>query len=214
MVKNDNIMISRRGFLGSVAGTLITLPGRSLAVATRPRITVILSVYQPGSHADVWITALLEGYDNGQPHTARLEIVSMYTDQVPKNDMSRAMSAKHGFKIFPTIGETVTLSTARWAVDGVLLMLEQGNYPHNEKGQILYPRYDFYRQIADVYRESHKSVPLFCDKHLSYDWNKAKWMYDQSRELKFPLMAGSSTSQDRTHASNQQRRAKPLLGPQ
>jgi hypothetical protein len=116
----------------------------------------------------------------------------MYTDQVPKNDMSRAMSAKHGFKIFPTIAEAVTLGTGSLAVDGVLLMVEQGEYPRNEKGQILYPRYDFYHQIVDVYRKSGRSVPLFCDKHLSYDWNKAKWMYDQSRELKFPFMAGSS----------------------
>jgi hypothetical protein len=30
------------------------------------------------------------------------------------------------------------------------------------------------------------------DKHLSYDWSKAKRMYDWSRELGFPLMAGSS----------------------
>jgi hypothetical protein len=44
----------------------------------------------------------------------------------------------------------------------------------------------------DVFRESGRSVPVYCDKHFSYDWKKAKWMYDQSKELKFPLMAGSS----------------------
>jgi hypothetical protein len=37
-------------------------------------------------------------------------------------------------------------------------------------------------------------VPVFVDKHLSYDWKKAKQMYDWSRQLKFPLMAGSSVS--------------------
>jgi hypothetical protein len=179
------MMISRRSFLGGVSGTLFS-------AAARPKIAVILSVYQPGSHADVWITALLEGYDNGQPRTPRLEIVSMYTDQVPANDMSRAMSAKHGFKIFSTIPEALTMGTGRLAVDGVLLMVEQGKYPVNEKGQILYPRHEFFRQVMDVYRQSHRAVPLFCDKHLSYDWTKAKWMYDQSRELEFPFMAGSS----------------------
>jgi hypothetical protein len=192
---NIEIMISRRGFLGSVAGTLVTLPGRTLSAASRPRIAVILSLYRPGSHADVWVTALLEGYDNGQPRAPRLEIVSMYTDQVPTNDMSRGMSAKHGFKIYSTIPDALTMGTGRLAVDGVLLMAEQGEYAVNEKGQILYPRYEFFRQIVDVYRQSHRVVPLFCDKHLSYDWTKAKWMYDQSRELKFPFMAGSSIPQ-------------------
>lgn len=190
--QDDEIMITRRGLLGTVAGTLITLPGRSLSAAARPKIAAILSVYQPGSHADVWITALLEGYDNGKPHVPRLEIASMYTDQVPEKDLSRAMSAKHGYKIYPTVEETLTLGTGSLAVDGVLLMVEQGNYKQNEKGQILYPRYDLYHQIIDVYRKSDKSAPIVCDKHFSFDWNKAKWMYDQSRELKFPLMAGSS----------------------
>ncbi len=176
---------SRRGFLGSVAAG-------ALSAAARPRIAVILSVYQPASHADVWITALLEGYDNGQPRVPRLEIVSMYTDQVPGNDMSRGMASKHRFKIYPTIQEALTMGTGRLAVDGVLLMAEQGKYQVNEKGQILYPRYDFFKQIVDVYRQSKQTVPLFCDKHLSYDWTKAKWMYDQSRELKFPFLAGSS----------------------
>ncbi|MEJ7605705.1 MAG: hypothetical protein WKF37_05435, partial [Bryobacteraceae bacterium] len=37
-----------------------------------------------------------------------------------------------------------------------------------------------------------RAVPVFCDKHLSYSWSEAKQMYDWSRELKFPLMAGSS----------------------
>jgi hypothetical protein len=153
---------------------------------------VILTEYVPSSHADVWVTALLEGYDNGQRRIPSLQIVSMYTDQVPANDMSRAMAAKHGFEIAPTIPEALIMGTGQLAVDGVLLMAEHGKYPVNAKGQILYPRYEFYRQIIDVYHQSHKAVPLFCDKHLSYDWEKAKCMYDQSRLLDFPLMAGSS----------------------
>jgi hypothetical protein len=116
----------------------------------------------------------------------------MYTDQVSDNDMSRAMAAKHGFEIVRTIPEALTMGTGQLAVDGVLLMAEHGKYPVNAKAQILYPRYEFYSRIMDVYRQSRKAVPLFCDKHLSYDWEKAKWMYDQSRALHFPLMAGSS----------------------
>src|SRR6185369_16859907 len=41
---------------------------------------------------------------------------------------------------------------------------------------------------------SRRAVPVFSDKHLSYDWEKARKIYDTSRELGFPLMAGSSVS--------------------
>lgn len=185
-------MISRRGFLQRAAGGLAGTVTPALPASARPRIAVILTEYAPSSHADVWVTALLEGYDNGQPRTPSLQIVSMYTDQVSDNDMSRAMAAKHGFEIVRTIPEALTMGTGQLAVDGVLLMAEHGKYPVNAKAQILYPRYEFYSRIMDVYRQSRRAVPLFCDKHLSYDWEKAKWMYDQSRALHFPLMAGSS----------------------
>jgi hypothetical protein len=35
-------------------------------------------------------------------------------------------------------------------------------------------------------------VPVFNDKHFSYSWDEAKWMFDKSRELNFPLSGGSS----------------------
>src|SRR5215469_5148144 len=125
-------MISRRHFLQHTAGALVSTAAPALPA--RPQIAVILTEYVPSSHADVWVTALLEGYDNGQPRTPSLQIVSMYTDQVPGNDMSRAMAAKHGFEIVQTIPEALMMGTGQLAVDGVLLMAEHGKYPVNAKG--------------------------------------------------------------------------------
>src|SRR5690606_9852272 len=42
-----------------------------------------------------------------------------------------------------------------------------------------------------VFEQSKRSVPVFNDKHFSYNWNESKWMFDKSRELGFPLTGGS-----------------------
>jgi hypothetical protein len=75
-------------------------------------------------------------------------------------------------------------------VDGVVLIGEHGDYPRNEKGQKLYPRYELYRQVIEVFQDTGQTVPVFCDKHLSTEWSKALWMVDQSRHLGFPLLTG------------------------
>jgi hypothetical protein len=116
----------------------------------------------------------------------------MYTDQVPANDMSRALSARHGFRICPTVRDALTMGGQKLAVDAVLLIGEHGDYPVNDRGQKLYPRYELFQQVVEVFRQSGRSVPVFSDKHLSYSWEKAHQMYLWVRELKFPFMAGSS----------------------
>ena len=81
-------------------------------------------------------------------------------------------------------------------MDGVLLIAEHGDYPYNAKGQKLYPRYEFFQKIVGRFRKSGRSVPVFCDKHLSYDRKKAAEMVATAQEMRFPLMAGSSPAGD------------------
>lgn len=49
-----------------------------------------------------------------------------------------------------------------------------------------------YLKTTDVFRQSGRSVPVFNDKHLSWSFRQAKRMVDISRELRFPMLAGSS----------------------
>src|SRR5690606_25802243 len=49
-----------------------------------------------------------------------------------------------------------------------------------------------FSEIVKVFRKTGKSVPVFNDKHLSWNWDWAKEMYDTSKELGFAFMAGSS----------------------
>jgi hypothetical protein len=177
----------RRTFLSAAA----SLP---LAAAPAPkRIAAIITEYRPGSHADVVIGKYLEGYkQNDKPPYPRNKIVSMFTEQVPKTDMSRERARKYGVPLFRTVADALTLGTDRLSVDGVILIGEHGDYPSNDKEQKLYPRFEMFLKITDLFRQSGRAVPVFNDKHLSWSWRQAKRMVDISRELKFPMLAGSS----------------------
>jgi hypothetical protein len=156
------------------------------------KVAAIITAYHKWSHADVIVGKVLEGYLHDGKAKPNLKLVSMYVDQFPEGDMSRALAKKHGFTIHDTIAGAVTRGGKSLAVDGVLLIGEHGKYPANAKGQVLYPRRRFFEGVAGVFERGKKSVPVFNDKHLSAEWKDAKWMYDKARELFVPFMAGSS----------------------
>jgi hypothetical protein len=170
--------------------------GTALAPAAPPapkKIAAVITIYRPNSHADVIVGKYLEGYNqDGKPPHPNSRVVSMFLAQVPKDDMSRAMAAKHKVPIYRTVYEALTLGTGKLAVDGVLLIGEHGDYPVNDKLQTLYPRFELFLEITDVFRQSGRSVPVFNDKHLSWSWIKARRMVEIAKEMKFPFLAGSS----------------------
>jgi hypothetical protein len=159
----------------------------------RPKtVAALVTEYRRHSHADVIVGKILEGYLHDGGAGPNLKLASLYVDQFPTGDMSRGLAKKHGFTIYPTSAEALTLGGKQLAVDGVLCIGEHGIYPDNAKGQKLYPRRRFFEAVADVFVRSKKSVPVFTDKHLAATWTDAKWMYDKARELFVPLLAGSS----------------------
>src|SRR5262249_36882317 len=129
-----------------------------------------------------------------------LQLASLYVDQFPNNDLSRAFAAQYGFRLCPAIAEALTLGGDRLAGGGGPSVGGQGAYadngqdddPHNDKGQGLYPRKRFCDATVEVFRRSGRVVPVFVDKHLSHSWEEAKEMVETARRLRFPLMAGSS----------------------
>ena len=178
----------RREFLASAAGTPLLH-----AQAGRKRIACLSSTYHVRSHSDNFITRFLEGYwIHEKYYEPPFEVASLWMDQLHRADIGQRLTRAYGVRITTSIADALTLGTGKLAVDGVILICEHGNYPHNEKQQQLYPRYEYFEQVVKVFKGSGRSCPVFVDKHLSYDWKKAKRMYDWSRELKFPFMAGSS----------------------
>ncbi len=153
-----------------------------------------MTTYFKYSHAQHIVDRFLDGYGwNGTHHYPPMDLVSLYVDQVGSTDLSRERASRHPtMKLCASIPEALTLGGSKLAVDGVVLVGEHGRYPRNEKGQTEYPRYEFFKQIVGVFRSSGRSVPVFSDKHLSWNWEWAREMYDTARQLEFPFMAGSS----------------------
>src|SRR5262249_49187264 len=69
------------------------------------RVVALVTEYRFNSHADVLVGKILEGYRHDGGARPALELAGMYVDQFPKGDLSRALSRRHNFPIFPTIEE-------------------------------------------------------------------------------------------------------------
>src|SRR5262249_445790 len=159
----------------------------------RRPIATVTTVYRPMSHAYHIAGRFIRGYPrDSRFHVPKHYVRSLYVDHNPDNDLSPDEPPAYNVRLTKSISDALTEGSGKLTVEGVLLIGEHGNYPRNEKGQILYPRYEWMDQIVATFRETGQVAPVFCDKHLSYSWAKAKQMYDWTRELKIPFMAGSS----------------------
>ncbi len=192
--------LSRRTFCLAAAGAAAGLAAPRAALAwtapqekKRLKVAAVFTELRFRSHAyNILINFLGSYLFRGRMVEPGMDVVSFYADQFPENDMARDVAERYQIRLCPTIADALTLGGSKLAVDAVLLIGEHGDYPFNELRQHQYPRKEFFDQIVEVMRNSNQAAPIFNDKHLSYRWDWAKQMYDTARELRIPLMAGSS----------------------
>ena len=199
-MSNQHLNLSRRDLLAasSSAAVMGLLGGNWLgADDSRPaptkklRVAAINSIFRLRSHAYHIVGRLVHGYrKDGFHHQPPFEVVRMFDDQAPADDLGPAFCKTHGIELCKTVAET--LGGDKLDVDAVLLIIEHGDYKTNELGQILYPRYERFQEIVEVFRKSGRGVPVFVDKHLSYDHKRAAEMVATADKLGFGMMAGSS----------------------
>jgi hypothetical protein len=186
------------GTLAMIGAAGVSPPRQAPAssqLASRKRIAALSTTYHVRSHSDNFITRFLEGYwINDRYYEPPCDVASLYVEQEHPADISKRLAKSWEVAQYAKIHDALTLGGDQLAVDGVLLIGEHGDYPTNVKNQKLYPRHRYMQEIVDVFRKSGRAVPVFNDKHLSYDWAKSKQMVDWSKELDFLLMAGSSVS--------------------
>ena len=186
-------MLGITGVAGLAALTDIAA-GAVSQTAVRPRVACLVSYWgAPSSHADWIINKLIDGYWWQGAHTpSRIDIASIYLHQHDTSILGQKVAKAKGIPVFRTVAEALTLGGEELAVDGVVIVGEHGDYPTDLKGHWLLPRWWMYNQMIRIFERSNRSVPVFNDKHLSYDWDESKWMFDKSRELYFPLTGGSN----------------------
>jgi hypothetical protein len=211
-MEDRSLRCSRRKFLAQAAALSLTGGATQAAAADtgqaaahfrarppkpskdgRKPIAVVCTVYRPLSHAYHIAGRFIEGYArDGKFHVPKHYVETLYVDQAPDNDLSRELSREYGFHVKRSVADSLIDAKGKLAVEGVLLIGEHGNYPRNEKGQILYPRYELFQEIVSAFRKTGSTAPVFIDKHLSYSRAKAREMMQWTVENPFALMAGSS----------------------
>lgn len=190
----NDLSLNRRAFLGTSAAALAAgVHTVSAQAPRRKKIALIGTEVRRHSHAQHFIDRFLLGYawESGW-RRPDVDLVSLYIDQFPSGDLARATAARFDVPIYGGIAEALTLGGSELAVDGVVIIGEHGDYPTNELGQKLYPRYKFFKEVVQVFEASGRSVPVFNDKHLSTDWDECVEMVEDGRRLDFAFLAGSS----------------------
>jgi hypothetical protein len=205
-MNSNSSAISRRLFLGSAAAAATTDWGATMAAPPavpapaeprrKLRVAAINSIFRLRSHAYHIVGRLVHGFQkDGFHHQPQVQVVRMFNDQSPPDDLSRGFCDQHGIELVRSAAEALCGRDAggdKLDVDAVVLIIEHGDYPLNEFGQVLYPRYQYFQEIVKVFQASGRVVPVFVDKHLSYDHRRAAEMVSTGKKLGFPLMAGSS----------------------
>ncbi|HEU0121504.1 MAG TPA: hypothetical protein VFQ91_13320 [Bryobacteraceae bacterium] len=159
----------------------------------RPRVACVLNTWFPNSHADVFMSRLLDGYRlDGVSHRPRVRVVSLYVDQFPVNDMAREQAAEYGIHLYSSVREALCAGGDALAVDGVAVIGEHGDYPKTARGNFQYPRKKRFDEVTAEFRRAARVLPLMNDKYLAFEWKDAKEMYDRVRSDKIPFFCGSS----------------------
>ena len=157
------------------------------------RIAAIVTTFFPNSHAGVLAGKFLTGFATDEGLIApRTRVASLYMDQVHDRDVGLQLAETYDIPVFGSIRAALTLGGTELGVDAVLLIGEHGDYPLTALGQEMLPRRWFFEQVCGVIAEFGRPIPVFTDKHLSYRWSDARWIYDTARDLDVPLWAGSS----------------------
>ncbi|MCY2966450.1 MAG: twin-arginine translocation signal domain-containing protein, partial [Planctomycetota bacterium] len=113
---------TRRDFLKAAAALAVWPWGATWAAETkRPKVAAIFTEFTYRSHAHVILENFLEPYlFNGKKTDPGCDVVALFGDQFPQNEMSRDVAKRYGIPIYDTIAGALCRGGDTLAVDAVL----------------------------------------------------------------------------------------------
>ena len=178
-------MTGRRTFLNTASA----VPAAGLPIRTHSgakRLAILASRWTPASPARQVADRFLIGFPReGKWRRPAMDVVSAYVDQTPDADQSRERAAEFGFRIYPSVAETLRCGGDRLAVDGVLMLAGQGDDSGSSPSGS-----DWLEPMMRVFEEDRRAVPVYWDEPLGLA--QARKMVEASRQLKFPVLVGTT----------------------
>jgi hypothetical protein len=152
---------TRRSFLLATATAAVARLAHAAPATPRKKIALIGTVVRRHSHAQHFLDRHALGYTwGGAWQQPRVDLAGLYIDQFPEGDLARSRAKRYNLKLSPNIADALTLGTGKLAVDGVVIIGEHGDYPRNEFGQTLYPRYEFLSRSSKSLRPKAQRAGL------------------------------------------------------
>ncbi|MDR7457100.1 MAG: hypothetical protein QN147_01225 [Armatimonadota bacterium] len=178
-----------------VAAAMPSATPTGAAPAGAKRIAFLVDSWYPWSHADVIGTRFLAGYRVGDRTVASpLGIASVYTDAPRATDQTRALGARHGFRIAGSIAEALLADPGaarpRLDADGVLVATRE-DLPDSGQPQSPRRRVEVMREVYRLLDLTGARVPVFVDKMLAASWQDSQAITSEAARRGIPLMAGS-----------------------
>jgi hypothetical protein len=109
-------------------------------MASRKKIAAVITEYRIPAHADVIVGKFIKGFptDDGLIEL-QVDIVSMYLDQIPNNDIGLQVSKEYDIPIYQSISAALCLGGTELAADGVLSIGEHGSYAYTASRGVCAP---------------------------------------------------------------------------
>jgi hypothetical protein len=171
--------LTRRRFLVSAGASSLVLQRLPAGASPAPkplRLAILASNYQLQSEAQKLGDRFLAGYPiAGAWHEPSVKVVSLFAGS---GGLADSRASKFGFRIFPTISETLCVGGSELACDAILLFPED-------------PDEDLFEQSVQLFARSGRTASIFYSGPLSASFKQARARVSSAAKLAFPLMAGS-----------------------